>query len=103
LGRGGDVGGVDPWADPSATLWDLFFPAPAPALVPLDGEALILQEHGVFTRICSGAPLVTSSSGACGLANYSVAMQARVDGWLDLLQRLIMRGMKNPKGFGLYL
>jgi hypothetical protein len=29
LGRRGDVGGDDTWADPSASLWDLFFPAPA--------------------------------------------------------------------------
>jgi hypothetical protein len=64
LGRGGDVGGVDPWADPSTSLRDRFFPAPALALVPLDGEAFILQEHEVFTRIRSGASLVTSSGGA---------------------------------------
>jgi hypothetical protein len=25
LGRGGDVGGVDPWADTSASLWDRSF------------------------------------------------------------------------------
>jgi hypothetical protein len=84
-------------------LRDLFFPAPTPALAPLDGEAFILQEHGVFTRIRSGASLVASSGGACGLENYSTAMEARADDWLDLLQRLLLRGMKNPKGFGLYL
>jgi hypothetical protein len=84
-------------------LRDLFFPAPALALAPLDGEAFILQEHGVFTRIHSGASLVASSGGACGLANNNLAMQARVDGWLDLFQWLLMQGMKNPKVFGLYL
>jgi hypothetical protein len=94
LGRGGDVGGVDPWADPSASLRDLFFPAPALAFAPLDGEALILQVHGVFTHIRSGVSLVASSGGARGLANYGAALEARVDGWLDLLQRLLLRGMK---------
>jgi hypothetical protein len=54
LGRGGDVGGVDPWADPSASLRDLFYPALAPAFAPLDREGFILQVHGVFTRIRSG-------------------------------------------------
>jgi hypothetical protein len=103
LGHGGDIGGVDPWADPSASLRDLFFPALAPAFAPLDGEAFILQEHRVFTHIRSGASLVVSSGGTCGLAHYSVAAEARADDWLDLLQRLLLRGMKNPKGFGLYL
>jgi hypothetical protein len=84
-------------------LRDLFFLAPAPAFVPLDGEGFILQVHGVFTRIRSGASLVASSGGARELANYSTAIEARVDGWLDLLQRLLLRGIKNPKGFGLYL
>jgi hypothetical protein len=61
LGRGGDVGGVDPWADPSASLWDLFFPAAA--FEPLDGDGFILQVHRVFTRIRSGARLVASNGG----------------------------------------
>jgi hypothetical protein len=77
LGRGGD-----PWTDPATSLRDLFFPAPAPAFAPLDGEAFILQKHGVFTRISSGASLVASSGSACGLAHYSVAVEARVDGSL---------------------
>jgi hypothetical protein len=44
-------------------LWDLFFPAPAPAFTPLDEEDFILQVHRVFTRMCSGALLVASSGG----------------------------------------
>jgi hypothetical protein len=91
---GGDVGGVDPWADPSASLRDLFFLAPAPAFAPLDGEGFILQVHRVFTRIRSGASLVMSSGDACGFANYSAAIEARVGGWLDLLQWLLLWGMK---------
>jgi hypothetical protein len=67
----------------------------------LDGEYFILQVHGVFTRIRSGASLVAGSGGTRGFDNYSAA--ARVGGWLDLLQRLLLWGMKNPKGFGLYL
>jgi hypothetical protein len=42
----------------------------------LDEKDFILQEHRVFIRIRSGASLVASSSGVCGLANYSVVMQA---------------------------
>jgi hypothetical protein len=84
-------------------LRDRFFPAPALALVPLDGEAFILQEHEVLTRISSGSSLMASNGGACGLANYSATIAPRVDDWLDLLQRLLLWGMKNPMGFGLYL
>jgi hypothetical protein len=61
LGRGGDVSGEDPWADPSASLQDLFFPAPA--FEPLDGDGFILQVRRVFTHIRSRATLVASSSG----------------------------------------
>jgi hypothetical protein len=43
-------------------LWDLFFPAPA--FEPLDGDRFILQVHGVFTCIRSGATLVVSSGSA---------------------------------------
>jgi hypothetical protein len=64
LGREGDVGGVDPWADHSTSLRDLFFLAPALAFAPLDGDDFILQVHRVFTRIRSGATLVASSGGA---------------------------------------
>jgi hypothetical protein len=63
LGREGDVGDDDPWEDPSASLRDLFFPAPA--FEPLDRDGFILQVHGVFTRIRSGATLVASSDDAC--------------------------------------
>jgi hypothetical protein len=42
-------------------LRDLFFPAPA--FEALDGDGFILQVHGVFTRIRSGATLVASSGG----------------------------------------
>jgi hypothetical protein len=41
FGRGGELGGVDPWADPAASSRDLFFPAPVFML--FDGEDFILQ------------------------------------------------------------
>jgi hypothetical protein len=66
FGRGGEVGGVDPWADPTASSWDVFFPVPVFML--FDGEDFILQMHRVFTRIFSGASLEASSGGACGSA-----------------------------------
>jgi hypothetical protein len=62
LGCGRDVGGDDSWADPSDLLRDLFFPAPA--FEPLDGEAFILQEQGVFTCIRSGAALAAGGGSA---------------------------------------
>jgi hypothetical protein len=82
LGCGGDVNGDESRVDPSASLRDLFFPAPAPAFAPLDGEDFILQAHQVFTRIRSGALLVASSGSACGSADYGVAAVARVSGLL---------------------
>jgi hypothetical protein len=52
-GRGGDTDGDVPAADPAASSRLLFFP-PA-AFVVFDGDGFILQVHGVFTRIRSGA------------------------------------------------
>jgi hypothetical protein len=102
LGRGGDVSGDDTWADPSASLRDLFFPAPA--FKPLDGDGFILQVHGVFTRIRSGATLVASSDGARGLAMYGAAAEATVEGILNrYIRAAATAGMENPKGFGVYL
>jgi hypothetical protein len=66
FGRGGDVGGVDPSADPDASSRDLFFPVPVFML--FDGDGFILQMHGVFTRIHSRAALDASSGGARGSA-----------------------------------
>jgi hypothetical protein len=62
FGRGGEVGGVDPWADPVASSRDLFFPTSVFML--FDGEDFILQVQRVFTRIRSGDPLEASSGGA---------------------------------------
>jgi hypothetical protein len=64
FGREGEVGGVDPWADPAASSRDLFFPVPVFML--FDGEAFILQVHRVFSRIRSGASLEASSGGVRG-------------------------------------
>jgi hypothetical protein len=52
-GRGGDTVGDVPAADPAASSRPLFFP-PA-AFVVFDGDGFILQVHGVFTHVCSGA------------------------------------------------
>jgi hypothetical protein len=54
LGRRGDVGGVESRADPSASLRDLFFLAPALAFAPLDREDFILQVHGVSLAFARG-------------------------------------------------
>jgi hypothetical protein len=49
LGCGGDVGGIDPPVDPTASARDLFFLAVI--IMLLDGEGFILQVQRVFTRI----------------------------------------------------
>jgi hypothetical protein len=61
-GRGGDISGAAPVADPEASLRLLFFPPTAFAV--LDDDGFILQVHGVFTRIRSGATAVALSGGA---------------------------------------
>jgi hypothetical protein len=53
-GRGGDIGGAAPAAAPAASSRPLFF---LTVFVLLDGDGFILQVHGVFTRIRSGATL----------------------------------------------
>jgi hypothetical protein len=83
-GRGGDTGGDVPVADPAASSRALFFP-PA-AFTVLDGEGFILQVHGVFTRIRSGATVVASYGGAPGSTLYSIAaVRTSGDSRLDLL------------------
>jgi hypothetical protein len=47
----------------AASSWPLFFPA---MFVDLDGEGFILQVHGVFTRIHSGATLEALGGSAFG-------------------------------------
>jgi hypothetical protein len=61
-GRGGDTGGDVPAADPAASSRALFFPPVA--FVVFDGDGFILQVHGVFTRIRSGA-IAPALYGAC--------------------------------------
>jgi hypothetical protein len=62
----------------------LFFP---PAVFKVfDGEGFILQVHGVFTRIRSGAAVVVSYGGALGSTIPSMAaVRASGDFWHDLL------------------
>jgi hypothetical protein len=55
-GRGEDIGGDVPAADPATSSRPLFF-LPATFAV-FDGDGFILQVHGVFTRIRSGATVV---------------------------------------------
>jgi hypothetical protein len=64
FGRGGDVGGINPSADPTASSRDLFFPAAVFML--FDGDGFILQRQRVFTRILLGAALEASSGGTSG-------------------------------------
>jgi hypothetical protein len=72
--------------------------------VVFDGDGFILQVHGVFTRIHSGATVVVSCGDALGSTLYSTAVVC-ISGescqicweWLQL------RRVKNPKGFGFYL
>jgi hypothetical protein len=52
FGRGGEVGGVDPWADPVASSRDLFFSVPVFML--FDGEHFILQVQWVSLASARG-------------------------------------------------
>jgi hypothetical protein len=84
-GHGGDTSGDVPAADPAASSRPLFFP-PA-ALVVFDGDGFVLQVHGVFARIRSGATVVASYGGAPGSTLYSMAaVRNSDDSWLDLLR-----------------
>jgi hypothetical protein len=62
-GRGGDIGGAAPVAAAAASSRPLFFSA---VFVDLDDEGFILQVHGVFTRIRSGATQEAPGGGALG-------------------------------------
>jgi hypothetical protein len=86
-GRGGDIGGAAPAADPAASSRLLFFPPAAFAV--LDGDGFILQVHEVFTRICSGATAVALSGGALGSTLHS-AEAARTGG--DFLAKMCLNG-----------
>jgi hypothetical protein len=56
------------------------------AFVVFDGDGFILQVHGVFTRIRSGATVVVSYGGALGSTLYSIAaVRTSGDSRLDLL------------------
>jgi hypothetical protein len=83
-GRGGDIGGAAPAADPAASSRLLFFPPAAFAV--LDEGGFILQVHGVFTRIRSGATAVALSGGALGSTLHS-AEAARTGG--DFLGKIV--------------
>jgi hypothetical protein len=81
-GRGGDIGGATPAADPAASSWPLFFPSVA--FVVLDGDGFILQVHDVFTRIRSGATLVALGGGV--LRSTAVAACAGGDSGQGLFE-----------------
>jgi hypothetical protein len=99
---GGDTGGDVPAADPVASSQALFFP-PA-AFVVFDGDGFILQVHGVFKRIRSGATTMGS------LRRARLDLQAlngdSLQQWRFLARLLGMATAawgENPKGFGFYL
>jgi hypothetical protein len=81
--------------DPAASSRDLFFP---PAVFKVfDGEGFILQVHGVFTRIRSGATAVVSCGGALGSTLPSkAAVRTGDDFWHDLLGMAANVWGKNP-------
>jgi hypothetical protein len=61
------------------------------AFVVFDGDGFILQVHGFFTRIHSGATAVASYGGALGSALYSMAaMRTSGDSLIDLLGMAIV-------------
>jgi hypothetical protein len=78
--RGGDTGGDVPAADPAASSRPLFFPPVAFAV--FDGDGFILQVHGVFMHIRSGATAVAPYVGALGSTLHSAeAARTGGDSW----------------------
>jgi hypothetical protein len=63
----------------------LFFPPAAFVVFDGDDDGFILQMHGVFTRIRSGAAVVASYGGTLGSKLYLVAAVRTSESWLDLL------------------
>jgi hypothetical protein len=74
-------------ADLAASSRLLFFPPAAFAV--LDGDGFILQVHGVFTRICSGATAVVLSGDALRSTLLS-AEAARTGG--NFLAKMCLNG-----------
>jgi hypothetical protein len=76
----------------------LFFPA---VFADLDGEGFILQVHGVFTRIRTGALWQLWVAARLDLQRRRCALEKTLakiySKWLQ------QRWVKNPKGFGFYL
>jgi hypothetical protein len=70
-GRGEDTSGDVPAADPAASSQPLFFPPAAFAV--FDGDGFILQVHGVFTCIRSGATVMALYSSALRSTLHSAA------------------------------
>jgi hypothetical protein len=64
--------------------------------VVFDEDGFILQVHGVFTRIRSGATVVASYGGALGSALYSTAVCTSGYSWLDLLGMTAAAWGKKP-------
>jgi hypothetical protein len=86
-------------ADPAPSSQLLFF-LPA-AFTVLDGDDFILQVHGVFTRILSGATPEALGGGA--LRSTAAAVCAGGDSSQDLFEMATAAMGENPKGFGFYL
>jgi hypothetical protein len=80
-GCGGDISGAAPAAATAASSRPLFFSA---IFVDLDGEGFILQVHGVFMRIRSGATLAALGGGALG--STAAAACARSESGPDLFE-----------------
>jgi hypothetical protein len=83
-GRGGDTGSDAPAADTTTSSWALFFPPVA--FVVFDGDCFILQVHGVFMRIRSGATAMSLDSARGWIYRLSTAaVRTGGDPWLDQL------------------
>jgi hypothetical protein len=90
--RGGDIGSAGPAVDLAASSWLLFFP---PVVFEvLDGDGFILQVHGVFTRIRSGAIPVALDGGA--LRSTATAACAGGDSGQDLFEMSTAAQGKKP-------
>jgi hypothetical protein len=80
-GRSGDIGDAAPAVAMAASSRPLFFPV---VFADFDGDGFILQVHGVFTRIRSGATLAALGGGA--LRSTAAAACAGGDSSQDLFE-----------------
>jgi hypothetical protein len=98
-GRGGDISGAAPAADPAASSRLLFFPSVV--FVVLDGDGFILKCTASSHAFARGLLRWLWTAAHSDLQQWRRALAAILA--KIYLKWLQLRRVKNPKGFGFYL